>query len=385
MNKKEINEIKKNFGSDSGYFTINRVVTAFVDSEKNIKCKSNRLFNIISQDESELIEANLKKVLSGRIGANLLEYGFPKDAMLEGGAQGFLYGVLKSRFADDETVDSFLNRIVEKVEYLSTYTIFAAHCTYSVFNKNKAGELDDEAETDYSFVITAICPVNLRIDGLIYNEELNAIAKKESSDRIVELPTDGFLFPLFNDRAPDVNGVLYYTKNAKKPNTSFIEEMLGCEFVMTGQSEKEVFHSILGSVAGDELDYDLITTVNEKIQDMIDHSAHDTEVATIDKNKLNNILWESGISQDKLEHLPQVYEKAMGDKPMTAVNLVEKKTVVAVPSITVNIGKGAVDKVKTRIVDGRNCLVIALDDPEISINGLEMQVATKQAQTSNEE
>lgn len=375
MNKKEINEIKKNFGTESGIFTINRVITAFIDAEKNIKCKDNRLYNIIPQDESELIEQNLKKVLSGRIGANLTEYAFPKDAMIEGGAQGFLNNVLKSKFADEETVNSFINRIVEKVEYISTYTIFSAHCTYSVFNKNKAGELDDdESEVNYNFIITALCPVNLRIDGLIYNEEKNAIAKKESSDRIVELPTDGFLFPLFNDRSPDVNGVLYYSKNAKKPNTSFIEEMLGCEFVMTGQSEKAVFHSILGNVVGDELDYDLITTVNDKIQDMIDRTAHETEVTTVDSHKLNSILWECGVSQEKLEHLPQVYEKAMGDKPMTAVNLVEKKTVVAVPSITVNIGKGAVDKVKTRMVDGRNCLVIALDDPEISINGLEMNL-----------
>lgn len=374
MNKKEINEIKKNFSDECNFFTINRVVTAFVDAEKNIKCKTNRLYNIIPQDESELILANLKKVLSGRIGANLLEYGFPKDAYLEGGAQQFLYATLKGRFGDDESTDAFLNAIVEKCEYVSTFSVFAAHCTYSVLNKNKAGELDEEADTDYNFIITAICPVNLRIDGLVYNEETNAIAKKEGFDRIVELPSDGFLYPLFNDRAPDVNGVLYYTKSPKKPNTTVIEELLGCEFSMTGQSEKEVFHSILGNVVGDELDYDLITTVNDKIQTYIDQTAHETEVTTIDNNKLNSILWEAGVSQEKLEHLNQVYSQAMGDKPMTAVNLVDKKTVVSVPSITVNIGKGGVDKVKTRVIDGRKCLVIALDDPEISINGYEMQV-----------
>lgn len=374
MNKKEINEIKKNFSDDCGFFTVNRVITAFVDAEKNIKCKTNQLYSIIPQDESELIMANLKKVLSGRIGANLLEYSFPRDAYLEGGSQQFLYKVLKSRFNDEETVDEFLNAVTEKVEYISTYSVFAAHCTYSVFNKNKSGDLDEEAESDYSFIITAVCPVNLRIDGLIYDETSNSIAKKEGSDRIVEFPTDGFLYPLFNDRSADVNGVMYYTKNAKKPNTSFIEEFLGCEFVMTGQSEKETFHSILNNVCGEELDYDLITTVNEKIQTIIDQNAHETEVTTIDNNKLSSILWEAGVSQEKLENLPKVYDKHMGDKPMTAVNLVDKKTVLTVPSITVNIGKDAVGKVKTQVIDGRRCLVIALDDPEISINGLETKI-----------
>ena len=380
MNKKEIAEIKKNFSDDCNFFTIDHVVSAFVDAEKNIKCKTNQLYSIMPQDESELILAMLKKTLSGRIGANLLEYPFPRDAILEGGQQQFLWKVLKSRFKDEEVVDEFLQAIVDKVEYVSTYSIFAAHCTYSVLKKTKMDEIDEDSDsTDYNFIITAICPVNLRIDGLIYNEEENAIAKKEGADRIVELPTDGFLFPLFNDRAPDVNGVLYYTKNAKKPNTSVIEELLGCEFVMTGQSEKEVFHDILGTVAGDELDLDLITKVNDKIQNLIDQTAHETEIATIDSHKLNSILWEAGVSQEKLADLDGVFEQATDKKPLTAVNLVEKKTVVSLPSVTVNIGKGGADKVRTQMIGGRNCLVIALDDPEVSINGLEMKVAEKPA------
>ncbi|MBQ8967723.1 DUF4317 domain-containing protein [Ruminococcus sp.] len=379
MNKKEIAEIKKNFSEDSNLCTINRVVTAFVDAEKNIKCKTNQLYNIIPQDESELILAMLKKTLSGRIGANLLEYPFPKDAILEGGAQQFLWGVLKSKLADDEVVDNFLSTIVEKVEYVSTYSIFAAHCTYSVLKKNKMDELeDDDSDMNYNFIIVAICPVNLRIDGLIYNEEENAIAKKEGSDRIVEMPTDGFLFPLFNDRAPDVNGVMYYTKNAKKPNTSVIEELLGCEFTMTGPSEKEVFYSILGNVAGDKLDIEVMSKVNNKIQTFIDQTANDTEVATIDAHKLNSILWEAGIDEKDLKDLDKVFQQATDNKPLTAVNLVEKKTVVSVPSVTINIGKDGIDKVKTQMIGGRKCLVIAMDDPEISINGLEMKtVANK--------
>lgn len=42
-------------------FTVNHVVTAFVDAEKNIKCKTNQLYNTIPQDEAELIMINLKR------------------------------------------------------------------------------------------------------------------------------------------------------------------------------------------------------------------------------------------------------------------------------------------------------------------------------------
>lgn len=374
MNKKEINEIKKNFSGADTPFVINKVVTAFVDAEKNIKCKDVKSFNLIEQDECDLLNEILKKSLSGTVGKNLLEYAFPKDAYLEGGTQPFLYEVLKSKFNNEELTDKFLNTVIEKTEYVSTYTIFSAHCTYSVFKKNKAEDLDLEADNDYNFILTAICPVELRIDGFVYDEENNSIAKKDGSDRVVQPPTDAFLFPLFNDRSADINGVLYYTKNAKKPNISIVEELLGCEFSMDCQSEKETFHKILGEVVGDKLDYDMITTVNENIQQVIDENANETEVTTIDNNKLSTILWKSGIEQTELENLPKVYEKELGDKALTAVNLVDKKTVVATSGVTVNISKDAVDKVKTQIIEGRKCLVIALDDPEITVNGLETKI-----------
>ncbi|MBR6101240.1 MAG: DUF4317 domain-containing protein [Ruminococcus sp.] len=372
MNKKEINEIKKNFSESSGFFTVGQVVSALVDSEKNIKYKSNDLFAALPQDESEQIMAILKKTLSGSFGRNLKEYAFPKDAYLEGGMQPYLYDLLKSKLTDQEKVDSYLSNIVEKVAYVSTYTIFAAHCTYSVLNKTKNDELTDDAESeyDYNFIITAICPVDIRYDGLIFSDETNSIVKKTTADRIIGMPSDGFLFPLFSDRRGDINGVLVYSKNANKPNTSVVDDLLGCEFVLSYKNEKETFHAILGNVVGDELDYDLITTVNDKISELVDRTAHETEPATIGKQELSNILWESGITQEKLEHLPKVFESAMGEKPLTAVNLIERKTVLTAPSITVNIGKDAQDKVRCETIEGRKCLIIALDDPEVSVNGM---------------
>lgn len=370
MNKKEIAEIRKNFSDDCGFFTVGHVLSAFVDSEKNIKYKANRLYNTLPAEEAELIMIILKKVLSGQIGKNLLEYQFPNEAYEEGNSQHLLYNVMKSKLLDDELADNFLNTIVEKMEYVSTYAIFSAHCTYNVLKKNKNDDFDEEADLEYNFIITAICPVNIRMDGLIFDDITNEIVKKPNSDRIVEMPSDGFLFPVFSDRTPDINGVMYYTKNAKKPNTSIVDELLGCEFVMSCQSEKATFHSILNNVVADELDYSMITTVNEKIQEIVDQNSHETEIPTIDKTRLSSILWESGVSQEKLEHLPKVYETALGNKTLTAVNLVDKKTVVSVPSITVNIGKDGVDKVRTQVIEGKKCLVIDLDDPEVEINGL---------------
>ena len=370
MNKKEMNELKKNFSDDCGYFTINNVVSAFVGSEKNIKYKSVDLYSTLSQDESEQIMLNLKKVLSGQLGKNLNEFAFPQSSYAEGGAQKLLYDNMMAKFKDEALIDAFLQRITEKVAYVSTYAIFSAHCTYSVFAKNKNDELTEESEMNYNFLITAISPVNTRFDGLIYDDESNSIIKKATADKIVELPTDGFLFPVFSDRMPDVNAVMVYSKNAKKPNASVVQDMLDCEFQFSSEGEKTVFKALINNVVGEELDYEIVTKVNEKIQDFAAQNANDTEIPKIDERRLNTILWEAGVSQENLEKLPQAYEKAMEKKPFTAYNLIEKKTTITMPSVTVNVKKEAVDKVRTQMVDGKRCIVIALDDAAVEINGI---------------
>lgn len=370
MNKKEISELKKNFSDDCGYFTINKVVSAFVDSEKNIKYKSVDLFSTLSQDESEQIMINLKKVLSGQLGKNLKEFSFPQSSYAEGGAQKLLYDNMMAKFGDDALIDEFLKRITEKVAYVSTYAVFSAHCSYSIFAKNKNDETVEESEMTYNFLITAISPVNTRFDGLIYDDESNSIIKKATADKIVELPTDGFLFPVFSDRMPDINAVMVYSKNAKKPNASVVQDMLDCEFDFSSEGEKTVFKALINNVVGEELDYDIVTKVNEKIIDYAAQNADDTEIPKIDERRLSTILWEAGVSQENLEKLPEAYEKAMEKKPFTAYNLIEKKTTIVTPSVKVNVGKEAVDKVRTQMVDGRRCIVIALDDAEVEINGI---------------
>ena len=338
MNKKELNEIKKNFNDDCGFFTINKVV------------------NTIPAETSELIIATLKKTLSGSLGKQLREYSFPKDAYLEGGTQGLLYKVVDNCFIDDETTDMFINHIVEHLEYVSTYSIISASCVYSVLHKNSMGDIDEEqgADFDYKFIITAICPVELRIDGLILDDETKEVVKNVRMDRVVKMPTDGFLFPLFNDRAPDVNGVLCYSKTAKKPNVSMVNEVLGCEFVMSAENEKETFNAIVSNVIGDEID---------------------TEVPKIDVNVMKNILWEAGVSEEKLEHLPKVFDGAVGEGgSLAAYSLVTNKTKLSAPSITVNVANSAIDKVKTQVMNGRKCIIINLDDPEVSVNGIDTTV-----------
>lgn len=373
MNKKEINELKKNFNEASGLFTLNRVYSAFVDHERNILCKSNRMYTLIPEEEASVIMETLKKVLSGSLGKALTEYEFPRDSYEEGGSQKLLYSLVSGKLEEtDESADKLLETIAEKIVYEQAFTLLIGHCSYSVFTKNKNAEIEaDINENIYNFVIAAICPVNTGTDGLVFDDETNTIIKKANTEKIISrVPSDGFLYPVFSDRASDVNHVMYYTQSPKKPNISVITEILGCEFLMSCESEKERFHQVVASVAGDELDYNVITRVNEKLMETVELNKDETSLPVIDDNRLKTILSEAGVSDERLEGLSAVYKETVGDAPLTVSNLVETKTVLSMPGITVNIGRDSVDLVRTALVGGKRCLLIDLDDPEITVNGL---------------
>lgn len=375
MNKKELAEIKKNFTDTSGLFTLNHIVTAYIDPQKNIRCKTNRMYSLIPEEEGSVLMESLSKIFRGSLGKGLLEYSFPNEEYEENGSQKELYEAMKTKLKDETAVDKLIVRIVNNLAYEPAYTIIIGHCSYSIITKDKNDEALDSSADEYNFIAAAICPANTNDDGLMFDSDSNTIVKKANTELIISRePTDGFFFPVFSDRSPDVNRVMYFTKSPKKPNISFVDDVLGCEFIMSAHGEKETFQAVLNDVVGDELNYTVITRVNEKLQEVVTNSKNETELPVIDDRRMYNILSDSGVSDEKLEALPSVFKQKVGEGVLTATNLVENKTTLATPEITVNISKNATDKVRTTVVDGRRCLLIDLDDPAICINGLTTRI-----------
>ena len=376
MNKKELAEIKKNFTDTSGLFTLNHVVTVYIDAQKNIRCTDNKLYSLIPEEQGSVIMETLSKIFKGSLGKGLLEYAFPNTEYEEDGAQHTLYNAMKTKLTDEEAVNKLVVRIINNLAYEAAYTLMIGHCSYSIITKDRNDEALDSSADEYNFIVAAVCPANTNDDGLMFDSETNTIVKKANTELIISRePTDGFFFPVFSDRSPDVNSVMYFTKSPKKPNISFIDDVLGCEFVRSAHGEKETFQAVLNDVVGDELNYTVITQMNEKIQELVTNAKNETELPYLDDKKMYNILADVGVSDEKLEALPSVFKTKVGEGGvLTATNLVEPKTKLSTPDITVNISKNATDKVRTTVMDGRRCLLIDLDDPAICINGLTTRI-----------
>ncbi|MBQ3919054.1 MAG: DUF4317 domain-containing protein [Oscillospiraceae bacterium] len=374
MNKKEINEIKKNFTPDSGLFSISRVLTAFVDGEKKIRYCAAKGYHELEQDEAEVVLETLKKTLSGTLGKNLTEYAFPNESYAEGGAQHALYTALKGKLTDEEANKVFLERLTTNYAASTAYAVIAAVCTYTVIHRAKDDTKLDE-DHDHTFIVTACCPAETADVGLFFNGE--EILKKVNIEMIINrAPQDGFFFPVFSDRQSDINAVMYYTKSPKKPNLSMVEDVLDCTFAYTADGEKERFRAVLTAVCGEELDYTVISSVNDSIEDVIAQNKNETEPPVVDAPRIKNILAEAGVSEERLNTVDELFEQIVGDAPLRASNLLETKMTLASSAITVNVGRDATDKVRTSVIGGRKCLIIDLDDPNLVINGIDTTIET---------
>ena len=368
MNKKEVNELKKVFSDECGFMNFNKVVTAYVDAEKNIKYYNNQLYNTISQDLSELILANVKNVFKGNIGKGLREYAFPNSSS----TQSLFYNTLKSKFLSDDETKDFIQHIIDTYECVSTYSIILMQCTYSVNKGNKAPKNNPDTEADnyidYNFIICSLCPVELVFNGLVCTDTPEIVCE-ESHTRIVSKPTDGFIYPTFSNRSPDVNSVLVYTSKPKSPNVSLVTETLGCEFTLSVNEQKQAFKTILEGALGKELNYDMTTCINDLLIEKRDVNANETEPVRLDKSDIEKVLWEAGVSEDNVNNASKVYDSAIGDMKLDIQALTEDKITLSTGAFTITYNHNYTHLVNTKIINGKKVITIEVDEP-ITVNDI---------------
>lgn len=372
MNKKELTEIKRNFTDGSAFFTLERVLSAYVDPTGAILSMENKNYALIPEDEGIVIMETLKKLFGGKLSANLLEYPFPNEAYNEDGSQYQLYAAVREKLQDDTACSDLIKRIANNMEYPTAYTILVGFCTYSI----TTDYADDNEQ--YNFIAAVICPAESGDDGLMFDNSKRSITKKATSDILIsQAPTDGFFFPVFSCRSSDVNSVMYYTKTPKKPNLSIIEDVLCCKFIMTCQQEKESFQQILTEIAGDELSYNVIAQVNDSLCNLGRQINDDPEPPKLDKDTFFEILESAGISEESLKAFPDCFkdkvEASHADK-LTLSSITETKISLNNSYVSVSVDCSDIDKVHTSVQNGRRCLVIDLDEPSLIVNGMPVRL-----------
>ncbi|WP_286077390.1 DUF4317 family protein [Thomasclavelia cocleata] len=378
MNKKEVSEIKKQFKMENNKFTINKIANAYVTVNggmKDIKYFNIQSFSLMPENECDFYMENCKKTLGGQLGKGLVEYNFPDTAYEEDGGQNRLYNLFKCELSDEEEVKDYIHFLEEHLNYPSNFYITIALCSYSIPQKTKD---DEELEEDYdgemyNFLLISVNMASLTDIGLYFNEEEQVVEKKFNTDmQIVKGPCDGILFPVYNERTTDINSALVFTKKPKKPNEELISNVLGCDFNLSADDEKDKFAQVLTRTLGDDLNYEIISNINENIREVIISTEENTEMPSLNKDEIRHILEISGVEDKNLEEFDDIYKEELKDLSLKPVNMIDStKIAIKAPDVTINVKPQSSDKVRTEIVNGRKCLIIEVDD-SIEVNGIDV-------------
>ena len=376
MTRKELNEIKSQYTlEDCG---ILRLCGCYVDGERNKITQFNENFLNLPEEEKHKYFDIFKKTLSGTPGKNLVDMKFNVDAYADEGARTFLMNLRDSGLKDDRLLNEFYDRIINNYSYVGNYLILLINQVYDIPAVTTDNiEMDDASDEVYSYILCSICHVNLSKPGLGYDEEDNNFHDKKQN-LMVDVPDVGFLFPAFNKRSADEDMTLFYTKDVSEFEDGLIDCLLDCAVPLPAKQQKETFTSLVNEALGEEADLEIVKNIHENLEQIIEEKKQESPAPVmLDKTEMKDLLEKSGVKEEKLENFEEHFEMAAGEHGKLVASNVSsgKKFEVKTPDVVIKINSDKTDIVSTQVIDGRQCLVIQIDE-RLEVNGISVNPDT---------
>lgn len=376
MTRKELSEIKSQYTLEN--CGILRLCGCYVDGERNKITQFNENFLNLPEEEKHKYFDIFKKTLSGTPGKNLIDMKFNVDAYADDGARTFLMNLRDSGLKDDRLLDEFYDRIINNYSYVGNYLILLINQVYDIPTVTTDNiEMEDASDEVYSYILCSICHVNLSKPGLGYDEEDNNFHDKKQN-HMVDVPDVGFLFPAFNKRSADEDMTVFYTKDVSEFEDGLIDCLLDCVAPLPAKQQKETFTSLVSEAVGEEADLQVVKNIHANLEQIIEEKKQESPAPVmLDKNEMKNLLEKSGVKEEKLENFEEHFEMAAGEHGKLVASNVSsgKKFEVKTPDVVIKINSDKTDIVSTQVIDGRQCLVIQIDE-RLVVNGISVNPDT---------
>ena len=376
MTRKELSEIKSQYTLEN--CGILRLCGCYVDGERNKITQFNENFLNLPEEEKHKYFDIFKKTLSGTPGKNLIDMKFNVDAYADEGARTFLMNLRDSGLKDDRLLDEFYDRIINNYSYVGNYLILLINQVYDIPTVTTDNiEMEDASDEVYSYILCSICHVNLSKPGLGYDEEDNNFHDKKQN-HMVDVPDVGFLFPAFNKRSADEDMTVFYTKDVSEFEDGLIDCLLDCVAPLPAKQQKETFTSLVSEAVGEEADLQVVKNIHANLEQIIEEKKQESPAPVmLDKNEMKNLLEKSGVKEEKLENFEEHFEMAAGEHGKLVASNVSsgKKFEVKTPDVVIKINSEKPDIVSTQVIDGRQCLVIQIDE-RLVVNGISVNPDT---------
>ncbi len=400
MKPSDISEIKHLYQLDPERCGIHRISGCYVNGEKTRVVEFTENFLTLPEEERFKYLEIFRKTLSGTRDRNLLLLR-PRQVHREdhsgdmtGEEVKLLQALIETDLKDEAVLKEFYDRVIEHFQYIDNYLILLARQNYDVPGKTLDGlELEDASEEVYRHVLCAICPVKPTKPGLGYDPTDKAFHNL-TPGQIVELPMNGFLYPAFVERSADPDMVLYYSKDTVDIRPGFADAVLGSGTPLAANGQKESFTELLTETLGEEGDLSTVLQIQDSLREIVKEKKEEQESPVLNKEDVRVILSDCGVAEERLKDFDErfdavftVQEQPETEKDETALsrypedvpiedrifvasNLVPgRKLEVKNADFTIRINTDRTELLETRVIDGKKCLVIELEDG-VSVNGI---------------
>lgn len=373
MNEKELREIKRRFRPDKN--NILSIRGCLVNGEKTIISRFNQPMAACSVEEGEKLLGIMKKSLSGGLGTNLIDLDFPADAPTTSEPHQLLMTLRNSSLKDEEALERFYAAVIESIRIEGTFVILLACDHYDVYSFHADGEKSDSSEL-YTYIVCSICPVKPLNAGL-YFREYDSTFRAIEEHTMLSAPELGFLFPAFDDRAANIYGALYYTKDISNPHAGLIDRIFGLPLPMSSVEQKDHFEHCLTETLADECDFEVVRSVHNQIAELVQEHKEQKqeEPLKLSKKKLKTVLEYCGIGEEKVSQFGDRFEEQFGSQgevsPSSIVNV--KKFEVTTPDVSIKVNPERTDLVSTQIIGGVRYIMIRANEG-VEVNGVSIKI-----------
>ena len=146
----------------------------------------------------------------------------------------------------------------------------------------------------------------------------------------------------------------------------------------TAKQQKETFTSLVSEALGEEADLEVVKNIHENLEQIIEEKKQESPAPVmLDKTEMKDLLEKSGVKEERLENFEEHFEMAAGEHGKLVASNVSsgKKFEVKTPDVVIKINSDKTDIVSTQVIDGRQCLVIQIDE-RLEVNGISVNPDT---------
>lgn len=379
MNTREIGEIRRRIRRDRSNMAA--IYGCYVNSQKEIVSEFKQSTLTMPENEAEKYFATMRRVLSGGIGKNLIDISF-RTSQVASSEEHKLLMDLRSTSLNDATVrHRFYDKVINSVDLQDSYLILLGCDNYDVPFKSNDGEMQaDAGDETFTYILCAVCPVNLAKPTLRYVAEEKAF-HNAGADNVAAAPELGFLFPAFDNRSTNIYNALYYTRSAKESHRSFVDAVFCTDIPKPADEQKKSFEAILTTSLEDACSMEVMQTVHEQLcQSIAIHKeSHSPEPLLVSKEQIKLALQESGVPEKNVAKFSLAYDESFGlEAELHPKNIINSNRFeVKTPDVSIKVSPERLDLIETRVIGGVKYLLIRADE-EVEVNGVNIHIGEKE-------